>query len=281
MTFETFLSYPGDKILIEITRTRGSTPREAGTFMLVSRDGLWGTVGGGHMEFDAIDAARGMLAKGRRDALLDITLGPDTGQCCGGRVELSLKWADQATIAALRTRLAEQVEDYPDVYLYGAGHVGRALALALKPLPLNVTIIEVRAEELAQLQVDVPHRLEAMPEATIRDIRPGGAAVILTHDHALDFLIGAEALKRDDLAYIGMIGSKTKRAVFASWLRDAGLDRSLVDRLVLPIGGTAVRDKRPAVIAALVAAELLAALLGGRSGQAAATTLHGRPLSGD
>jgi xanthine dehydrogenase accessory factor len=261
VTFETFLTLPGDKILIEVTRTRGSTPRETGTFMLVSSDTLWGTIGGGHMEFDAIDTARAMLADGKREGLLDITLGPDSGQCCGGRVELTLKWADDVAIETLKARLAKQAGDYPDVYLYGAGHVGRALAIALKPLPLHVTMIETRQDELDQLQADVPHRLEAMPEATVADIRLGGAVVIVTHDHALDFLIGAEALRRDDLAYVGMIGSKTKRAVFASWLREAGEDASLIEKLVLPIGGTSVRDKRPEVIAALVAAELLTALL--------------------
>jgi xanthine dehydrogenase accessory factor len=261
MTFETFLSLPSDKILIEVTRTRGSTPREAGTFMLVSSDVLWGTVGGGYMEFEAVDTARAMLTKGRREHFLDITLGPDSGQCCGGRVELTLRWADAESIAALEARLAQEARGYPDVYLYGAGHVGRALAIALKPLPLHVTVIETRAEELEQLEIEVPRRLEAMPEATIREIRPGGGVVIMTHDHALDFLIGAEALKRDDLGYIGMIGSRTKRAVFASWLRNNEQSDAAIERLVLPIGGTVVRDKRPAVIAALVAAELLAALL--------------------
>ncbi|MDB5525702.1 MAG: xdhC [Rhizobium sp.] len=261
MTFETFLTLPGEKILIEVTRTRGSTPREAGTFMLVSADSLWGTVGGGHMEFEAIDTARHMLSEGRHDEFLEITLGPDSGQCCGGRVELALRWADTTAIDALRARLAQEAGVYPDVFIYGAGHVGRALAMALKPLPLHVTVIETRQEELYQLHPDIPRRLEAMPEATIGGIRPGGGVVIMTHDHALDFLIGAEALKRDDLAYVGMIGSKTKRGVFASWLRDAEQDAGLIDRLVLPIGGNIVKDKRPAVIAALVAAELLAALL--------------------
>jgi xanthine dehydrogenase accessory factor len=261
VTFTDFLSLSGDKILIEVTRTRGSTPRETGTFMLVSHDALWGTIGGGHMEFEAVDTARAMLVEGRRDAVLDITLGPDSGQCCGGRVELTLKWADADAVDALRARLEKQAENYPDVYLYGAGHVGRALAIALRPLPLHVTVIETRQDELDQLEADIPQRLEAIPEATIKDIRPGGAVVILTHDHALDFLIGAEALKRNDLGYIGMIGSKTKRAVFASWLRNNDQHDAAIDRLVLPIGGTVVRDKRPAVIAALVAAELLAALL--------------------
>lgn len=261
MTFETFLALPGQKILIEVIRTRGSTPRETGTFMLVGEDRIWGTIGGGRMEFDAVDTARAMLADGRQATALDITLGPDTGQCCGGRVELALRWADTKAMDLLRQRLENAANAYRDVFIYGAGHVGRALAMALKPLPFRVTMVETRQEELDQLEPGIGYRLEAMPEATVAEIRPGGAAVIMTHDHALDFLIGAEALRRDDLGYVGMIGSKTKRAVFASWLADAGPPAGLIDRLILPVGSTAVRDKRPAVIAALVAAELLAALL--------------------
>jgi xanthine dehydrogenase accessory factor len=176
-------------------------------------------------------------------------------------VELTLQWAEAAVLDSLRQRLLQESSSHPHVYLYGAGHVGQALAVALAPLPLHLTVIETRQEELDQLSADVPQRLEAMPEATVAEIPPGGAAVIMTHDHALDFLIAAEALKRNDLAYVGMIGSKTKRAVFASWLRDNGDGNAGLDRLVLPIGGAAVKDKRPAVIAALVAAELLTALL--------------------
>ena len=90
---------------------------------------------------------------------------------------------------------------------------------------------------------------------------PGSAFVVLTHDHALDFLIVAEALKRRDAAYVGMIGSKTKKATFRNWfLKTAGGTEDDLSRLVSPIGGDAVRDKRPAVIAALAAAEIMTAL---------------------
>jgi xanthine dehydrogenase accessory factor len=100
-----------------------------------------------------------------------------------------------------------------------------------------------------------------MPEALVAEIPAGSALVILTHDHALDFLIAREALARTDLAYTGMIGSATKRATFASWLsREGGGERTWLDRLTLPIGGSAVRDKRPEVIAAMTTAEILAAL---------------------
>jgi len=101
--------------------------------------------------------------------------------------------------------------------------------------------------------------LTALPEAAIRGAEPGAAFVIATHDHGLDFLLAAEALARGDAAYVGMIGSATKRAAFASFARARGVDPA---RLVCPIGGPG-GDKRPAVIAALTAAELMRALSSG------------------
>lgn len=261
MTFDTFLTHAGPTILIEVTATKGSVPREVGTFMLVSATDIWGTIGGGNLEFAAIDAARDMLATGKRSQAMTFTLGPDSGQCCGGVVDLVLSVADGPTIKSLGERLAREQSAYPDVYLFGAGHVGKALASALKPLPLHTVMVETRREELEALEPGTETRLVAMPESLVGEIRPGGAVVILTHDHSLDFLIGAEALKRDDLAYVGMIGSKTKRGVFAHWLGRAGYDSAMAERLVLPIGASRVNDKRPEVIAALVAAELLVALL--------------------
>ena len=99
-----------------------------------------------------------------------------------------------------------------------------------------------------------------MPEEVVRNAPPGSAFVAMTHSHSLDFLIAAEALARGDAAYCGMIGSATKRAVFAGWLAEHDLDRRLAGKLVCPIGGSVVRDKRPEVIAALTAAEILTAL---------------------
>jgi xanthine dehydrogenase accessory factor len=261
MSFDTFLSQPADLVLADITATKGSTPREAGTFMLVSETALWGTIGGGNLEFSAIDRARAILKGREAEGSMVVTLGPETGQCCGGVVEVALSRLDAAGRATLAARQAAQRSQHPDVYVFGGGHVGRALAVSLAPLPFRVVMVESRAEEVEGLPTALESRLVAIPESVVTEIRPGGAAIILTHDHALDFLIATEALKRADLAYVGMIGSKTKRGVFAHDLARQGLSSALLDRLVLPIGGTAVRDKRPEVIAALVAAELLGALL--------------------
>ncbi|WP_410218473.1 xanthine dehydrogenase accessory protein XdhC [Paracoccus sp. (in: a-proteobacteria)] len=230
-------------IRIRVISARGSTPRDAGTEMFVSSDSTQGTIGGGQLEYMAIDRARQMLARNEVQARMDIPLGPEIGQCCGGRVILELD------------RNGPTVVDHPDALVFGAGHVGRALAHALQPLPVNVTLFDSRPEELALAHA--PTRLTALPEAEIRRSRPGAAVIILTHDHALDFLLAAEALARPDLSYVGMIGSATKRAQFTRFATAQGLDPA---PLVCPIGGGFSRDKRPEVIAAFTAAELMARL---------------------
>ncbi|MBY4609718.1 xanthine dehydrogenase accessory protein XdhC [Rhizobium sp. 9T] len=256
----TFLAAYPNSVHVDITETQGSTPREAGAWMLVSPTALWGTIGGGQFEFMAIHNAREMLAGTGGAATMDIPLGPEIGQCCGGRTQLRFRQLTPTLKNELETTLAGEIERLPEVLLFGAGHVGRALAAALAPLPLSVTVVETRQEELANLPAATKTRLVPMPEALVKDIAAGGAVVILTHDHALDFLIAREALAREDLAYTGMIGSATKRATLASWLSREGGERGWMKRLTLPIGGSAVRDKRPEVIAAMTAAEILTAL---------------------
>ncbi|MGI8396912.1 xanthine dehydrogenase accessory protein XdhC [Agrobacterium deltaense] len=254
-----FLTRSPATILVEIEAVKGSSPREAGTFMLVSQGGLWETIGGGQFEYMAIDHARAMLRSGSTEDRMDIPLGPEIGQCCGGRTLLRFRLITSEIAAALEARVKGEAEQQPAVFIFGAGHVGKALAEALSLLPLTLTVVETRENELHDLPVNIASVLTPMPEALVAKIPANGAAIIVTHDHALDFLIAKEALARDDLAYVGMIGSKTKRATFAHWLEREGEPISRLAKLILPIGGNSVRDKRPAIIAALVAAELLQA----------------------
>ena len=260
LSLPAFLAAQPRAILVEIREAKGSTPREAGTFMLVSEGAIWGTIGGGQFEYMAIDNARALLA-GRGEQVMDIPLGPEIGQCCGGRTRLAFAAVTPTIAKALENRLRREEEERPGITLFGSGHVGLALARALVPLPFAVTVIETRAEALEDLPAQTDRHLTAMPETFVEKIPAGGAAIILTHDHALDFLIAERALARTDLAYVGMIGSLTKRATFSHWLKRQmeghGSSEAMLDRLILPIGGKAVKDKRPAVIAALVAAELL------------------------
>jgi xanthine dehydrogenase accessory factor len=251
--------------LVEVAEAKGSTPREKGAWMLVSPERIFGTIGGGQLEFMAIDRAREMLADvGQRDGeelLLDIPLGPEIGQCCGGRVNVAIRPVDEELKANLLTEAEAEDARLPHVYVFGGGHVGHALASAFALLPVRVIVVETRADALEGIPESVETRLTPVPEEMVRDAPAGSAFVVLTHDHALDFLIVAEALKREDAAYVGMIGSKTKKATFKSWyLKTAGGSDADFARLVSPIGGDQVKDKRPAVIAALAAAEIMTAL---------------------
>jgi len=248
-------------ILAELTAIRGSSPREAGAFMLISATAQAGTIGGGALEYMVIDRARQVLNEGGYEDDLDIPLGPEIGQCCGGHVDVALRRLSATSLEQLRSRVAAELAARPHVFLFGSGHVGHALAQALSVLPLHVHVVDTRPDELTGLPANVITHAVPMPEALVRSAPDGSAYVILTHDHALDFLIGAEALQRADAPYVGMVGSKTKRARFRSWYLDGGYPAAALERLVLPIGGKAfpegLGDKRPEVIAALAAAEVM------------------------
>jgi xanthine dehydrogenase accessory factor len=241
--------------------------------MLVSPTAIFGTIGGGQLEFMAIDKAREMLVEGvsrspatlpsggARKTELDIPLGPEIGQCCGGRVMLEITFVGNADRTAL-VQAAEAADTHlPAVVIFGGGHVGRALAQALALLPVRAMVVETRAGEIDGFPDAVATKLTPVPEEQVRAAAAGSAFVVLTHDHALDFLIVADALRRGDAAYVGMIGSRTKKATFRNWfLKTAGGSEEEYARLVSPIGGADVRDKRPAVIAAFAAAEIMTAL---------------------
>jgi xanthine dehydrogenase accessory factor len=260
-TLRAFLAAQPAAAVAELTAVRGSSPREAGAFMVVSPDAQIGTIGGGALEYMVIDRARQVLRNGEHEDSLDIPLGPEIGQCCGGRVDVSLKRVTPAIAKALTWRLEAELAGRPPVYLFGSGHVGHALARALAALPLKVHVVDTRPDELVDLPDSVETHAVALPEAMVRSAPEGSSFVILTHDHALDFLIAAEALQRSDAPYVGMVGSRTKKARFRSWYLSEDYPAAALERLVLPIGGKAfpegLGDKRPEVIAALAAAEIM------------------------
>jgi len=308
-SLKAFIASAGRLALVEVAGTKGSTPREKGAFMLVSQMAIFGTIGGGQLEYMAIDKARQMLGsspsplwggsagkagrgggaafeeppprttapsdpphkgEGKQArievdevcATLDVPLGPEIGQCCGGRVEVLIRLVEPALANELIATAEAEEAHLPYVYIFGGGHVGQALASTIALLPVHGVVIETRAEALEGMPETVETRLTPMPEAEVRNAPAGTAFAILTHDHALDFLIVAEALKRGDAPYVGMIGSKTKKATFKNWfLKSADGSEAEFGRLVSPIGGDAVKDKRPQVIAALAAAEIMTALV--------------------
>ena len=259
-TVDDFLRCSGACVLVSVVAVKGSTPREAGAFMLVSPLSTLRTIGGGQLEYMAIDHARQMLKSGGRSDVANISLGPEIGQCCGGHVSLNFQLVDAEISRDLIETEAGEGRARPHVYIFGAGHVGNALARAFALLPVRAVLVDNRQSDLDHAPQGVERRLVAMPESVVREAPTGSVFLVLTHDHALDFLIVSEALSRSDAAYAGMIGSKSKRGTFSHWFRRQGGNVNALERLVCPMGGSTVKDKRPEVIASLVAAEVITAL---------------------
>jgi xanthine dehydrogenase accessory protein XdhC len=248
-------------VLVTVRAARGSTPREAGAALLVGRHDLAGTVGGGRLEWEAVTRARAVLAGTASAGPVDFPLGPALNQCCGGIVTLDFRPADSMVLDDLRAVEAAAERAHPIVVVFGAGHVGKALVPALAPLPLRVAWIDSRAGEFPDRPPPgVAIRCVPDPVALVADLPPGSAMIVLTHSHDLDFDLAAAGLRRGDLAYVGLIGSATKRAKFLRRFRTGGGSADQAGRLICPIGGEAVRDKRPPVIAALTTAEVLTTL---------------------
>lgn len=329
-----------------VVSVHGSAPRAAGACMLVSRDGIQGSIGGGRLEWQGIAAARALLADAAEPAarLLRFVLGTELGQCCGGAVELWIERyvaADQPLLRAMasasnrwprgwlrvtiaQTHIAQThitcgsvmremtfapsttpksdgrsegstrrrsnppmaattpelrrdangitlleplPAPLPPVWLYGAGHVGQALARALAELPFALTWIDTRAELLpATIPANVDLRVEADPVAGVPAAPPGSRFVVMTHDHGLDYRLCRAILARGDFGFAGLIGSASKAARFRSRLaRDDGFDAATIARLQCPIGVAGITSKWPAAIAVAVAAQLLRTLPAGES----------------
>ncbi|GGF05944.1 xanthine dehydrogenase accessory protein XdhC [Aliidongia dinghuensis] len=234
-------------VLVTVVTANGSTPREAGCKMVVTADGLYGTIGGGHLEFRALEIARALLADptvgSAGPVLKEFPLGPALGQCCGGAAGLLFE-------PVLPPGLV--------VALFGAGHVGRALAHVLGTLPCRVLWIDPRA---AEFPPDVPGNVEmlvsALPVHEVERLPAGAQVLIMTHSHQLDLELVDAALKRTDFATVGLIGSATKRARFVKRLALRGHGLDTIRRLVCPIGVPGAGGKHPAEIAIAVAAQIL------------------------
>ncbi len=258
-------------IVVEVTAHKGSVPRETGTRMLVAADEVIGTVGGGHLELQAIKEARQMLQTSGAALAAPhdrhIALGPTLGQCCGGALDLRFTPLSAADPAAWT-----ETPPLFTLQLYGAGHVGRAIVRLLETLPCRVMWIDERESEfppLAQATATSPstsacsaasriERLCVEPvEAEVKNAPPGAFYLVLTHSHDLDLALTHAILKRDDFAWFGLIGSRTKRARFEHRLAERGITAETLARMICPIGVPGITCKEPEVIAVAVVAQLL------------------------
>jgi xanthine dehydrogenase accessory factor len=249
-------------VLVTVNATQGSVPRGPGTHMLVFVNGELGTIGGGHLEFQALAHARRLLAGELVSTHLRQVLGPSLGQCCGGVVELVLAPMCADDVARLRTLL---MPPRTPLALFGGGHVGRAIVNTLAPLPFAVRWIDSRDEIFpADVPLDVDCEHSNPVQAAVSDLAAGSRVLIMSFSHAEDLDIVVACLKRQrergDLPFVGLIGSQTKWATFRHRLEDRGFTADEIARITCPIGVPGITGKEPEVIAVAVAAQLLQTL---------------------
>ncbi|HEY0213401.1 MAG TPA: xanthine dehydrogenase accessory protein XdhC [Paenirhodobacter sp.] len=292
----------GPFVRVVVAEVRGSAPREPGAAMLVWPDTISGTIGGGQLEYEAIARAR----QTRVPHLDRIALGPAMGQCCGGAVTLAYEPSDglgtlapgwharpvggltemplavRRALTRARDRgerpalliggwLLEEVTAPPDeLWIWGAGHVGRALVDVLAPLPdLRIRWADMAADRFPEIRFDTVTPLIAENPADLVNLAPRDARhLILTYSHALDLEL-CHSLLHHGFTACGLIGSATKWARFRHRLRDLGHLDAQILRIACPIGDPAL-GKAPQAIAISVAAALLKELCARRADKAAA-----------
>jgi xanthine dehydrogenase accessory factor len=317
-----------DAVLVAVLSGKGSTPRDAGAKMVVTADAVHGTIGGGELEYRALDIARALLRSSGGKQTHRFPLGASLGQICGGAANLAFErvaagaewvrvlarrhaagtpsvlvtpstpddtgclivdgdavWGSlgggplEAHATALAREMLARDDSGPQVVtldghphvvleavrpvdfeiaLFGAGHVGRALARVLGTLACRVTWIDARAGEFPPEIAGNVRRI--VTDAALDEVskcRPGTFFLVLTHSHALDFELVEAILKRGDFGYCGMIGSATKRRTFEKGLIKKGVPSAALARFTCPIGIETIKGKEPATIAIAVAAQLL------------------------
>ena len=273
--------------LVSVAEAKGSVPREAGAIMLVYNSHIDGSIGGGELEFQAIKTAReDRSEKAFLREVRTYPLGPALGQCCGGHVKLMFEWYgpdSQSVLAQLAAQdqgyslhptnsqdipvvaiepseemlsLPLSVQKQP-VFLYGAGHVGRAVVEIARHLPCQIYWVDTDDDRYPEDIAEEVTKLLANKPETIAQHAPGDAIhLIMTYSHQVDFKIVMAVLSCGNFARCGLIGSETKASRFRKRLRDAGVNSDAIERLSCPIGLPEITGKKPLQVAISVTGQL-------------------------
>jgi xanthine dehydrogenase accessory factor len=236
-------------VLVTVLGSRGSTPRDGGTKMVVASDRLYGTIGGGHLEHKSVEIAGQMLLcdKEAEQRIEHFPLGASLGQCCGGSVTVLFESFPSSAV---------------NIMLFGAGHVGAALTTILQELPCRVSWVDSRESQHpvgqnGQSTGKIVSIVSDSPAEEVANMPAGSYYIIMTHNHPMDYDITEAVLKRGDARYVGLIGSATKWKRFQMRLQHRGYDPEFYQSVRCPVGLSSVPGKHPMEVAVSIAAEVI------------------------
>ena len=250
--------YTKEIIKAKLISTDGSVPRDSGTFMLITSKYLFGSIGGGQLEYTIIEKAKKILKENisEKNQILNIPLGPSIGQCCGGYVQVEIIKYMNGNQSLKNEKILISKSD--NIYIFGAGHIGQELSKRSIDLEFNVHLIDSRNNYLKMLKEKkvTPIYVE-FPWMLIKNLPQKSYYIILTHSHDYDFKIINEILNLNSFQFIGLIGSKTKMKRFSNRLIKLGHNQSIINNVECPIGLKNISSKKPAEIAIAIIGRLL------------------------
>ena len=248
-------NYNKEIVKVKITNSKGSAPTKINDIMLVSLNNIYGTIGGGNLEYLVINEAKNLLSKNINKKKLNVPLGPGIGQCCGGYVELLLT-LHKNSMSAIKNENT-LIANKQNLYIFGAGHIGQAIASHIKDLDFNTFLIDSREDFLGMNNYkNINYLLSKEPWTIINRLEKNSLFVVLTHSHDYDLKILNEILKLD-FNFAGLIGSNTKKRRFIKRLEDLGHNKKLINKIECPIGMEIGDSKDPEEIAFSIITRLI------------------------
>lgn len=246
-------NYKDDIIKAKVLSTEGSVPSELGNYMLISSKDIYGTIGGGHLEYLIINKSKELLKnRSKKAQILSIPLGPGIGQCCGGYVQIQL------TYHASGEESLENFIENSNLFIFGAGHIGQALSFKSLDLNFNVHLVDSRKNFLLMNKnEDIDYIFAKEPWKLVKNLSADSYYIILTHSHDFDFKIIDEVLTYNKFKFLGLIGSKTKKNRFAKRLKNIGHNQNMINLIECPVGLKINHSKEPNEIAISIVAKLI------------------------
>ena len=239
----------------KILDVKGSSPNNIDDIILISQDTIFGTIGGGNLEYLVIDEAKKILDKKVKNKILNIPLGPGIGQCCGGYVQIKLSLHKNSKDALKNENLKKNIK--PNLYIFGSGHIGQAIISKLENINFNTFIIDSREDYLNMTNIkDINYLLSKKPWEIVSKLDDNSYFIVLTHSHDFDLKILNAVLKKNN-TFVGLIGSLTKKKRFYKRLINNGHNKSIVEKIECPIGIDIGNSKDPNEIAFSIITRIL------------------------